>query len=66
MQISTSWERQGQSKTILRLLNRKFGSIPSEITSTIQSLDSSSLDALTEDLLDFQSVDDLTAWLESH
>ncbi len=59
MQISTSWERQGiekgkqqgQSATILRLLNRKLGSIPPEIESSIRSLDSSSLDTLTENLL---------------
>ena len=73
MQITTSWERkgeqkgrqQGQSETIIRLLNRKFGSIPSQIVSSIESLDSSSLEVLTEDLLDFQSLDDLTSWLDS-
>ena len=73
MQISTSWERkgiekgkqQGQSATILRLLNRQLGSIPPEIESSIRSLDSSSLDTLTENLLDFKSLDDLTKCLNS-
>ncbi len=77
MQITTSWERkglekgkqqgkqQGQSETILRLLDRKLGSVPPEIESSIRSLDSSSLDTLTENLLDFQSLDDLTKCLNS-
>ena len=70
MQLTTSWEEKGiikgQVATILRLLNRKLGSMPPEITSRIESLDTTQLDALTEDLLDFQSLDDLNQWLDSH
>ena len=70
MQLTTSWEEKGiikgQVATILRLLNRKLNSITPEITSRIESLDPSQLDALTEDLLDFQSLDDLNQWLDSH
>ena len=77
MQISTSWERkgiekgkqqgkqQGQSETLLRLLNRKLGSVPLAIESRISSLDSSSLDALTEKLLELQSLEELTKLLDS-
>lgn len=70
MQLTTSWEAKGiikgQIATILRLLNRKFDSISPKITSRIESLDASQLDALTEDLLDFQSLNDLNQWLDSH
>lgn len=65
MQITTSWERKGQSNTILRLLNRKFGTLDLAITEQIKSLDSEQLDSLTEDLLDFQSLEDLNQWLHN-
>jgi predicted transposase YdaD len=71
MQITTSWkeegrlegQKQGQVATILRLLKRKFGTLESDITEYIKSLEPSQLDSLTEDLLDFQSLDDLQNWL---
>lgn len=70
MQLTTSWKEEGriegQVNTILRLLNRKLGSLPSEITFLVKSLDENQLDVLTEDLLDFQSLEDLNRWLESH
>ena len=73
MQITTSWERkgiqkginQGKSNTILRLLNRKLGTLENAITEQIKSLEPSQLDSLTEDLLDFQSLDDLNQWLSN-
>ena len=75
MQITTSWEekgeikgrlegqKQGQVATILRILKRKFGALTSDVVERIESLESSQLDSLTEDLLDFQSSDDLEDWL---
>jgi HPt (histidine-containing phosphotransfer) domain-containing protein len=75
MQLTTSWEQkgivkgskegrqEGQSNTILRLLHRKFGSLPSAIVQQVKSLEPNRLDALTEDLLDFNSLDDLQSWL---
>jgi hypothetical protein len=77
MQITTSWKKQGivegreqgivegQSSTILRLLNRKLGNLPESITDRIKSLEPIQLDSLTEDLLDFQSLDDLQNWLSN-
>ncbi len=77
MQITTSWkeegrlegriegQKQGQANTILRLLNRKLGNIPKQIGTKIESLEPSQLDNLTEDLLDFQSLDDLKSWLDN-
>jgi hypothetical protein len=67
MQLTTSWKeegrQEGQSNTILRLLNRKFGSLPNAIATQIESLETHRLDSLTEDLLDFNSLDDLNRWL---
>ena len=77
MQITTSWEEQGivkgrlegqkegQANTILRLLNRKLGNLSEETENHIKSLESSQLDILTEDLLDFTSFDDLQNWLDN-
>ncbi len=67
MQITTSWEEKGRLEEklaiTLRQLKRKFGTLESDITNRIESLESSQLDSLTEDLLDFQSLDDLLNWL---
>jgi hypothetical protein len=65
MQITTSWEQKGQSNTILRLLNRKLGNLPEKIATRIKSLEPNQLDSLTEDLLDFQALDDLERWLSN-
>ncbi|MGL6337524.1 MAG: Rpn family recombination-promoting nuclease/putative transposase [Waterburya sp.] len=69
MEITTSWQRkgrvEGQTDTILRLLNRKLGTLPDEISIQIKSLKPSQLDILTEDLLDFQTLDDLQIWLRN-
>jgi hypothetical protein len=71
MQLTTSWEQKGilrgrQEEKLaitLRQLNRKLGSLPSAIATQIESLEPHRLDALTEDLLDFNSLDDLNQWL---
>jgi predicted transposase YdaD len=77
MQITTSWEQKGlvrgreegrleEKRAItLRLLNRKLGNLPEEIATQIKSLEPSKLDTLTEDLLDFQTLDDLERWLSN-
>jgi hypothetical protein len=77
MQITTSWEQKGivrgreegrieeKLAITLRLLNRKLGNLPEDIADSVRSLEPSQLDALTEDLLDFQSLDDLSRWLSN-
>jgi hypothetical protein len=69
MQITTSWERKGRIAEkldiTLRQLKRKFGTLDNNITERIKSLEPSQLDNLTEDLLDFQSLDDLHHWLSN-
>ncbi|MGL5077582.1 MAG: DUF4351 domain-containing protein, partial [Waterburya sp.] len=47
----------------LRLLNRKLGTLPDEISIQIKSLKPSQLDTLTEDLLIFETLEDLINWL---
>jgi hypothetical protein len=73
MQITTSWEQKGIIKgrieeklaIALRLLNRKLGNLPEESITQIESLKPNQLDTLTEDLLDFETFDDLNRWLSN-
>ena len=73
MQITTSWKEEGRVEgrleeklnITLRQLKRKLGNLPEEIVEKIKSLESSQLDSLTEDLLDFQSLSDLINWLDN-
>lgn len=58
-------QKEGQVATILRQLNRKLGNLPEDLAFQIKSLESSQLDSLTEDLLDFQTLEDLKAWLNT-
>ena len=73
MQITTSWKEEGRLEgrleekieIALRQLNRKLGNLTEKTTKRIKSLESSQLDRLTDDLLDFQAIDDLHNWLEN-
>ncbi len=47
----------------LRQLQRRFGPLPPNQQAQIQALPLPQLEALAEALLDFQSPNDLTAWL---
>jgi len=57
--------RQKEAALLLRLLGRRFGEIPANLTEQIRSLPVENLETLGEALLDFQSLSDLVAWLES-
>ena len=73
MQITTSWEEKGRLEgkleeklnITLRQLNRKLGNLPKTIATRIKSLEPSQLDSLTEDLLEFETLDDLNRWFNS-
>ena len=69
MQIVTSWMRtgiqQGQASMVIRQLRHKFGEIDSNIEAQIQKLSSPQLEDLSESLLDFEQLEDLTAWLRT-
>jgi hypothetical protein len=67
MQIVTSWMRtgiqQGQVSMAMRQLKHKFGEIDSDLEARIKELSSLQLEDLSEALLDFDRVEDLTVWL---
>ncbi len=55
--------QEGESKVIIRQLERKLGSIDPFLESQIKSLTSEELELLSEALLNFQDVSELQAWL---
>jgi predicted transposase/invertase (TIGR01784 family) len=77
MQIVTSWMEQGIAKgrtegrteearsLILRQLIRRFGTFSVRMKTEVQSLNLQQLEALSEALLDFDQLSDLTDWLHS-
>jgi Uma2 family endonuclease len=67
LQAQQELEQEARSRRsfILRLLSRKFGSIDDRTLDHINQLSIEQLESLGEELLDFASIDDLTAWLEN-
>jgi hypothetical protein len=75
MEIVTSWLEQGREQgrklgihqgreeTLLRLLRKRCGELPEAIQERIRTLADAQLDALTDAVLDFESLSDLEAWL---
>ena len=58
--------RQQEAVSVtLRLLTRRCGPLSEATTARIKSLPLEQLETLAEALLDFQSADDLEAWLAS-
>jgi Domain of unknown function (DUF4351) len=56
--------RQEQGITLtFRLLNRKLGAVPGDLQEKIKTLPLESLEALSEDCLDFEQLSDLMSWL---
>jgi predicted transposase/invertase (TIGR01784 family) len=51
---------------ILRQLNRRVGTLPDSVIERINALSIDQLESLGEALLDFATVDDLTAWLQEN
>ncbi len=76
MQIVTSWMEEGlqgrlegrlegEFAVIMRLLNRRIGTVEPELQERIRGLSIAQLEDLAEALLDFSNEDDLVAWLEA-
>jgi len=61
--IERGIEREAVS-FVMRLLNRRFGLISSDIEQKIRNLPVNRIEDLGEALLDFQSITDLSNWLE--
>jgi len=68
MQIVTSWMETGMQqeaqKLVLRLLNRRVGTLEPFLEERIRELPLVRLETLGEDLLDFTEMSDLVNWLD--
>jgi predicted transposase/invertase (TIGR01784 family) len=76
MEYVTTWERrgiekgmakglkEGEVRLILRMLKRLVGTLPLEVKRRIRKLSLDQLESLSDDLLDFASMDDLLVWLK--
>jgi len=53
-----------EQSLIFRLLTRRVGVVPDHLIDRIQTLTIEQLEILAEDLLDFDTLDDLTNWLD--
>jgi predicted transposase YdaD len=56
--------QRGKRDTIIRQLTRRIGTVPPQVQAQVQNLSIEQLDELSEALLDFAGVADLTAWLQ--
>jgi predicted transposase/invertase (TIGR01784 family) len=59
-------QQQEAANLVRRQLRRRLGNLSDAMTNRISNLPLSVLEDLSEALLDFSSLDDLSAWLESH
>ncbi len=59
-------QQQEAANLVLRQLRRRLGNLSDAMTNRISKLPLSVLEDLSEALLDFSSLDDLSAWLETH
>ncbi len=56
-------QQLGEATVVLRILRRKFNTLPPEIEQRISALSVKHLVALAESLLEFGSLDELQTWL---
>ena len=55
---------QGSIALVMRQIKKRFGEVPADAIATLESLLLSDLESLTEDIFDFNSLEDLSAWLQ--
>ena len=58
--------KQGESNIVIRLLNRRIGSLSPSLEQQVSQLPLNTLEELGEALLDFQTETDLVNWLENN
>ena len=58
-------EVRGSKSIILRFLNHRFGEVSPTLIEKMDPLSIAQLESLGEASFDFESIDDLTAWLEN-
>jgi Domain of unknown function (DUF4351) len=59
-------EERGEQTVIMRQLKRRVGELSVQVQDRIKSLPLAKLDNLADALLDFTSMEDLTAWLDTN
>ncbi len=59
-------EERGETRMVLRLVNRRFGGVPTQLSTRIAQLNVSQLEDLGEALLDFTNLEDLETWLSQN
>ncbi len=53
----------GERVLVIKLLTRKLGNLPLDVTTKVSALSLEGLEALGEVIFDFTSVEDLESWL---
>ena len=70
MQLMTSMRREGihdgKETLIARLMEKRLGVVPPEMTARLNTLSSDDLDDLGVAILDFSTLADLESWLSRH
>ncbi len=56
-------EKAGEIALIKRLIKKRFGELTATVQSQIETLTIEQLESLGESLFDFNSVDDISVWL---
>lgn len=57
-------KEDGERSLVLRQLNRRFGTLPEDLSSQVVSLSLAQIESLAEALLDFQTLSEMEAWLQ--
>ncbi|MDK2461414.1 DUF4351 domain-containing protein, partial [Aphanizomenon sp. PH219] len=57
---------EGEQRTIIRQLTRRFGELDSSLVDKIKTLNIEKLDNLADALLDFSNINNLGTWLNSN
>ena len=58
-------KQEGELTIILRLLVRRFGSLPESLVEPLRQFDTEQLEAFSELMLDARSLDELYQWLQN-
>jgi hypothetical protein len=64
--IARQGMHDGKESILLRIINRPFGTLSSDLQLRLEHLSSDELDQLSDDFLDFSSLAELEAWLARH
>ena len=62
--VEAEGKAKGQRSILLTQLDRKLGKLPAKTKKSIAALDLAKLESLAIALLDFETIDELDAWLK--